>query len=101
MHPSVLTLPLLALVTPPAFAAGSIRSDLTPTSNVITTTESVAAGPYAPTWPSLSNYQNAPEWFRDAKFGIWAHWGPNASPRRATGMPATCIPRETGNIRIT
>jgi alpha-L-fucosidase len=23
-----------------------------------------------------------PEWFRDAKFGIWAHWGPQAVPRQ-------------------
>jgi alpha-L-fucosidase len=31
---------------------------------------------FEPQWNSLeSNYQ-APEWFRDAKFGIWAHWGP-------------------------
>jgi len=22
-----------------------------------------------------------PEWFRDAKFGIWSHWGPQAVPR--------------------
>ena len=28
---------------------------------------------------SLMNYQ-CPEWFRDAKFGIWAHWGPQAVP---------------------
>ena len=25
---------------------------------------------------------NYPEWFRDAKFGIWAHWGPQAVPRQ-------------------
>jgi hypothetical protein len=31
------------------------------------------------TWESLQQYQ-APEWFRDAKFGIWAHWGPQAVP---------------------
>ena len=24
--------------------------------------------------------QDCPEWFRDAKFGIWAHWGPQAVP---------------------
>jgi len=30
---------------------------------------------FQPTWSSLANYQ-VPEWFRDAKFGIWAHWGP-------------------------
>lgn len=32
-------------------------------------------GPYQPTWESLRQY-DCPEWFRDAKFGIWAHWGP-------------------------
>lgn len=32
-------------------------------------------GPYKPTWESLQKY-DCPEWFRDAKFGIWAHWGP-------------------------
>jgi len=37
-------------------------------------------GPYQPTESSLTQYQY-PEWFRDAKFGIWAHWGPQAVPR--------------------
>jgi alpha-L-fucosidase len=32
-------------------------------------------GPYKPTWESLMQY-DAPEWYRDAKFGIWAHWSP-------------------------
>ncbi len=27
----------------------------------------------------LKDFQ-CPEWFRDAKFGIWAHWGPQAVP---------------------
>ena len=39
----------------------------------------VAAGPFKPSWESLANYQ-CPEWFRDAKFGIWAHWGPQCEP---------------------
>jgi alpha-L-fucosidase len=39
----------------------------------------VAAGPFQPTWESLSSYQT-PDWFRDAKFGIWAHWGPQCQP---------------------
>lgn len=30
---------------------------------------------------SLKQYKY-PEWFRDAKFGIWAHWGPQAVPRQ-------------------
>lgn len=39
----------------------------------------IAAGPFKPDWNSLTNYQT-PEWFRDAKFGIWAHWGPQCEP---------------------
>ena len=38
----------------------------------------ILAGPFQATLKSLSTYQ-APEWFRDAKFGIWAHWGPQSS----------------------
>lgn len=30
---------------------------------------------------SFNQYQY-PEWFRDSKFGIWAHWGPQAVPRQ-------------------
>lgn len=32
-------------------------------------------GPFYPTWPSLEQHQ-VPEWFRDAKFGLFVHWGP-------------------------
>jgi alpha-L-fucosidase len=39
----------------------------------------IAGGPFKPDWNSLTNYQ-CPEWFRDAKFGIWAHWGPQCQP---------------------
>jgi alpha-L-fucosidase len=39
----------------------------------------VTPGPFQPTMASLTNY-SCPEWFRDAKFGIWAHWGPQAVP---------------------
>ncbi len=36
-------------------------------------------GPFKPTWESLQNYR-VPEWYRDAKFGMWAHWGPQCQP---------------------
>lgn len=39
----------------------------------------LASGPYSPTMASLQTYE-CPEWFRDAKFGIWSHWGPQAVP---------------------
>lgn len=42
---------------------------------VLETEETMQSGPFAPTWESLST-AGVPEWFRDVKFGIWAHWGP-------------------------
>ena len=63
----------------PAAALASIPSDATPSVIVSTAREPVAAGPFAPTWDSLRGYET-PEWFRDAKFGIWAHWGPQCEP---------------------
>lgn len=42
--------------------------------------ETMLAGKYEPTWESLSQYGQAPDWFRDVKFGIWAHWGPQCEP---------------------
>jgi len=44
-----------------------------------TTTLPVAPGSFKPTMESLKQYK-CPDWFRDAKFGIWAHWGPQAVP---------------------
>ncbi len=38
----------------------------------------IAQGPFAGTRESLSHYE-VPKWFRDAKFGIWAHWGPQSA----------------------
>lgn len=38
-------------------------------------------GPFHPSEESLKQYKY-PGWFRDAKFGIWAHWGPQAVPRQ-------------------
>jgi alpha-L-fucosidase len=37
----------------------------------------IAKGPFDGTAESLKAFQ-IPEWFRDAKFGIWAHWGPQS-----------------------
>src|SRR5689334_6998383 len=39
-----------------------------------------AEGPLSPTWESLASHYRVPDWFRDAKFGIWAHWGPQCQP---------------------
>ncbi|MCM1311723.1 MAG: alpha-L-fucosidase [Bacteroides sp.] len=39
------------------------------------TNVAVKEGVFSPDWKSLSEW-TCPEWFKDAKFGIWAHWGP-------------------------
>src|SRR4030042_4806961 len=39
----------------------------------------IPEAPFQPTWESLSNYR-CPEWFRDAKFGIFIHWGVYSVP---------------------
>lgn len=39
----------------------------------------IASGPFAARGTSLQAY-SAPEWYRDAKFGMWAHWGPQSAP---------------------
>ncbi len=36
-------------------------------------------GAYKPTWDSLADHP-VPTWFRDAKFGIYTHWGPYSVP---------------------
>lgn len=40
----------------------------------------MADGPFKSNWESIeSNYPGIPEWLRDAKFGIWVHFGPQAA----------------------
>jgi len=36
-------------------------------------------GPFRPDWESLRTYE-APDWYRDAKFGIFIHWGAYSVP---------------------
>ncbi|MGO9969022.1 MAG: alpha-L-fucosidase [Bryobacteraceae bacterium] len=38
----------------------------------------IAKGPFQAAGDSLSAY-TSPQWFHDAKFGIWSHWGPSSA----------------------
>lgn len=40
---------------------------------------SVPEGPFEPTWESLERYR-IPEWYQNAKFGIFIHWGVYSVP---------------------
>ena len=76
----ILTTLLVLAVSIPA-AAQNRTADPNPDFKVRvdTSREAIAPGPWAPTVESLSAWE-CPEWFRDAKFGIWAHWGPQCEP---------------------
>ena len=39
------------------------------------TPKPLAPGPFQPTWESLRDGYRTPAWFREAKFGIFIHWG--------------------------
>ena len=60
-----------ALLLVLSFAAAVAQTNLPP--------PPMAPGPFKPTDESLKQYQ-CPEWFRDAKLGIWAVWGPESVP---------------------
>lgn len=42
----------------------------------------VADGPFRADWKELSETYTVPEWWRDAKFGAWAHWDPQSMPEQ-------------------
>mmetsp|Transcript_1874 Transcript_1874/g.2061 ORF Transcript_1874/g.2061 Transcript_1874/m.2061 type:complete len:461 (-) Transcript_1874:35-1417(-) len=44
----------------------------------------LATAQYTPTWPSL-NQRPTPSWFKDAKFGVFIHWGIYSVP--SIGFP--------------
>jgi len=67
---------IMALALAAALPAAS-RADDTPATPA--TPQPIADGPFKPTMDSLKQYE-CPTWFRDAKFGIWAHWGPQSVP---------------------
>ncbi len=56
-----------------------ISSDEVPVVIVDTSNEPPVKGKFEPKWSSLMQYE-VPQWFKNAKFGIWAHWGPQCEP---------------------
>ena len=70
---------LTTLILPAFFLAASLPA---PAAETLPAERTVAAGPFQPNWESLTANYQCPEWFRDAKLGIWAHWG------------AQCVPEE-------
>jgi alpha-L-fucosidase len=64
----------------PAATASAIKIPPAPTPIPAPPGFGVAPGPFQSTWESLAANYRVPDWYRDAKFGIWAHWGPQCQP---------------------
>lgn len=56
-----------------AVPAGRLTQALAQTEGII-----FEKGPFQPTRESLKAWQ-VPDWYKDAKFGIWSHWGPQSA----------------------
>ena len=70
---------------PPASPATTFASPGAPTemealAAKLAANPQIAPGPFKATWESLVQGYQCPEWFRDAKFGIWAHWSAQCVP---------------------
>ncbi len=64
-----------------ALAAGSLA--LRPyDAGILSATSAPFPGRFQPTWDSLRHY-HCPQWFRDAKLGIFLHWGVYSVPAHA------------------
>lgn len=55
---------------------------------------------YEENWESLQNYE-IPQWMKDAKFGIFIHWGPNSVAELHTDWYARWMYFDKGNINHT
>lgn len=64
MHHRLARLILLAVLAASCVAPGAARAE----------------DAYQPNWTSLRTHTPAPEWFRDAKYGIYFHWGVYSVP---------------------
>jgi alpha-L-fucosidase len=63
-----------------ALPADSVPLGALSSSPVVKLDLPIAPGPFQPTWASIEqNYPGTPDWLRQAKFGIWVHFGPQAS----------------------
>ena len=58
----------------------SVHGDLSKSVPPLPKEVTLAPGKFTPSWQSLETNYDCPEWFRDAKFGICAHWSAQCQP---------------------
>ncbi|KAK7182528.1 hypothetical protein DPSP01_014111 [Paraphaeosphaeria sporulosa] len=57
------------------------------------------SGPFEPTWSSTDKHNASPEWFRDAKFGVYWHWGAFTTPQYNSEWYGRYVYEPTGDTR--
>lgn len=72
---SVATLAMIAMNTSRSVAQFTADSTSEMSDVAATAAPAIPPGPVKPTWESIDQNYKVPEWFRDAKFGIFMHWG--------------------------
>ncbi len=75
-------LPPMPAVPPPAAPGSFPMGDPASFPEVAMTFSTDTNGPFQPTWTSISANvpgNGTPAWLRQAKFGIWFHYGPQAN----------------------
>ncbi len=71
-------LSVLHAAEPPVPASRAVAEDAARAKRLAAAVQQpVESGPILPTSASIKSLP-CPEWFRDAKFGIWSHWGPDS-----------------------
>lgn len=79
-------------------AAGYVRPHSEVEANKPTENVPVETGMYTADWNNLAAWE-CPDWFRDAKFGIWAHWDPQCEAEDGDWYARSMY--GTGNQRTT
>jgi alpha-L-fucosidase len=74
------TLLVLALGASAGLAQSGPRATPEQVARAVAAAPEPAKGPVEPTWDSIRAHYQIPSWWRDAKFGIFMHWGLYAVP---------------------
>ena len=59
----------------------------------------IEKGVFEPSWQSLAANYQAPQWFADAKLGIWAHWGLQCVPEAGDWYARAMYQQDQGQYR--
>jgi alpha-L-fucosidase len=63
-------------------AMGAVATGCATRMTSVEPNERIRSGPFQPNWQSLTSQYKCHDWFRDAKFGIWAHWSAQCVPEQ-------------------